>query len=305
MPTRALANGGVRVPPVPSGKSPIARAQVICEQGTDRPCQDANGAVISPVDAFLITDVLSDNEARAPAFGTNSVLHLADRPVAAKTGTTNDYRDNLTMGYTPQLVTGVWVGNSNNSPMHNVSGVAGAGPIWNEFMTIAHAGEPVMAFTPPAGVRQIEVCADTGAQPSEACPSGAATGLPTIARRCPKRRISGRRSKWCAAPTSWPPNSHRPTRSRTASSRSTRLSTVSWAEQHGIAQPPPMAPSVTDPSQYQVAISDPPDGLLVPEWCRYQAAPSVPDFANYELQYGDSHDPGAFSPAISARSEPR
>ena len=74
------------------------------------------------------------------------------------------------MGYTPQLATGVWVGNSDNSPMQNVSGVAGAGPIWNEFMSVAHAGEPAVPFSPPAGVRQVEVCADTGTQPSEACP---------------------------------------------------------------------------------------------------------------------------------------
>ena len=73
---------------------------------------------------------------------------LADRPVAAKTGTTNDYRDNLTMGYTPDFVTGVWVGNSNNTPMQNVTGVTGAGPIWHEFMTVAHQGLPVDALRP-------------------------------------------------------------------------------------------------------------------------------------------------------------
>ena len=68
-------------------------------------------------------------------------------------------------------MTGVWVGNSDNSPMLNVSGVTGAGPIWNQFMTAAHDGEPVVAFSPPPGVRQYEICADTGALPSQACPA--------------------------------------------------------------------------------------------------------------------------------------
>ena len=110
---------------------------------------------MNPVDAFLITDILSDNQARTPVFGASSVLQLADRPAAVKTGTTNDFRDNLTIGYTPQLVTGVWVGNADNSPMQDVSGVAGAGPIWNQFMQIAHAGEPVAEFAPPPGVRLV------------------------------------------------------------------------------------------------------------------------------------------------------
>ena len=74
----ALANGGVRVPPVTIQKITDAQGNTVCEQGTDRPCQDATGQpVVSPVDAFLITDVLSDNEACAPVFGANSVLHLA------------------------------------------------------------------------------------------------------------------------------------------------------------------------------------------------------------------------------------
>ncbi|NJN84643.1 MAG: penicillin-binding protein, partial [Caldilineaceae bacterium] len=170
-----LANGGRRMPPVVIMQIADSQGNIICAQGSDRPCQGTSGTgeqVVDPVDAFLITDMLSDNDARSTSFGPNSVLRL-DRPAAAKTGTTNDIRDNLTVGYTPQLVTGVWVGNADNSPMRDVSGVTGAGPIWNEFMTTALAGEPVLAFTPPPGVRQFEVCADTGARPSEACPARA------------------------------------------------------------------------------------------------------------------------------------
>jgi penicillin-binding protein 1C len=89
--------------------------------------------VISPEAAYLVTDILSDNRARMPAFGENSVLRLS-RPAAAKTGTTTDYRDNWTEGFTRYLVVGVWAGNSDGRPMRNVSGVTGAAPIWNAFM---------------------------------------------------------------------------------------------------------------------------------------------------------------------------
>jgi membrane peptidoglycan carboxypeptidase len=120
-----LANEGVRVPPVTILEIKESSGATLCAQGTDQPCQLEEGVrVVEPIDAFLVTDILSDNDARTPAFGSNSVLRL-DRPAAVKTGTTNDIRDNLTVGYTPQLVTGVWVGNADNSPMTNVSGVSG------------------------------------------------------------------------------------------------------------------------------------------------------------------------------------
>jgi membrane peptidoglycan carboxypeptidase len=74
--------------------------------------------VIREEHAYLITSILSDAKARAPMFGTDSILNLAF-PAAAKTGTTNDYRDNWTIGYNPDLVVGVWVGNADNTPMVN------------------------------------------------------------------------------------------------------------------------------------------------------------------------------------------
>ena len=222
-----LANSGVRVPPVTIRKITDALGNVVCEQNTAKPCQDAAGQqVVGAVDAFLVTDMLSDNEARTPSFGPNSALTLSDRPVAAKTGTTNDYRDNLTMGYTPQLVTGVWVGNSDNSPMQNVSGVTGAGPIWHDFMQAAHAGEPVVAFAPPPGVRQVEVCADTGTLPSEACPARRTHWFAEDRPPLPKEKISGRSCAWSAGSMNSPTSLHRPTRSKNGFTRSTRSNTA-------------------------------------------------------------------------------
>jgi membrane peptidoglycan carboxypeptidase len=84
--------------------------------------------------ADLMNDILSDNKARTPVFGPYSALHISGYDVAAKTGTTQEYKDAWTIGYTPSIVTGVWVGNNDNSPMDEEPGVVLAGPIWNSFM---------------------------------------------------------------------------------------------------------------------------------------------------------------------------
>src|SRR5690606_33739372 len=100
--------------------------------------------------AYLITDILSDHKRRLHAFGTNSALDIG-RPDADKTGTTTDFRDNWVMGYTPNLVVGVWVGNADNTPMVDVTGVSGAGPIWNQFIRHVLTGQPELTFTRPPG----------------------------------------------------------------------------------------------------------------------------------------------------------
>lgn len=106
--------------------------------------------VLSKQVVRMINDILSDNDARAFAFGKNNQLFFKDRPVAAKTGTTNDYRDAWTIGYTPSLVTGVWVGNNNNDKMANgASGSTVAAPIWHEFMKRVLGNTPVEIFKKP------------------------------------------------------------------------------------------------------------------------------------------------------------
>lgn len=119
--------------------------------------------------AYIITDILSDPRARIPAFGLNSALDIA-RPAAAKTGTTTDYRDNWVIGYTPNLVVGVWVGNADNTPMVNATGVTGAGPIWNMFMRRVLVGQPQLAFREPPGIIRRTVCALSGLLPTADCP---------------------------------------------------------------------------------------------------------------------------------------
>lgn len=116
--------------------------------------------------ARTITHVLKDNESRTPVFGATSNLQLGSRPVAAKTGTTNDYRDAWLMGYTPSLAAGVWAGNNDNTAMNRGAGGSSvAGPIWNGFMQRALEGTEVEYFTNPT-IEQTGVAALDGSIPS-------------------------------------------------------------------------------------------------------------------------------------------
>jgi penicillin-binding protein 1C len=119
--------------------------------------------------SYLMSDVLSDNAARTPGFGANSVLKLS-RPAAVKTGTTSDWRDNWTIGYTPDYSVGVWVGNADNAEMEHISGVSGAGPIWHDVMEKIHQTLPVHSFIEPPGLVRVEVCATSGLLPTPYCP---------------------------------------------------------------------------------------------------------------------------------------
>lgn len=122
--------------------------------------------ILPPQLAWLMNNIMSDRLARCPAFGCPNALELPDeRPAAAKTGTTNDYKDAWTIGFTPQLVAGVWVGNSDNSSMQDTPGSKGAAPIWNAFMSYALQDEPGLAWERPQGVTQMSVCATSGLLP--------------------------------------------------------------------------------------------------------------------------------------------
>jgi 1A family penicillin-binding protein len=160
---QALANRGFLTPPTTILKITDAVGREI------EPVHVQSRQVLEPELAYLISDILADNEARAPAFGLDSPLHLS-RPAAAKTGTTNDFRDNWIVGYTPDLVTGVWVGNADNSPMLDIGGVSGAAPIWHNFMERALADAPARDFNRPPGIVKLEICADSGTLPSDLCP---------------------------------------------------------------------------------------------------------------------------------------
>ncbi|HEY0605452.1 MAG TPA: PBP1A family penicillin-binding protein [Herpetosiphonaceae bacterium] len=113
--------------------------------------------------AYLVSSILSDNDARTPMFGPNSVMRLKDdRPAAVKTGTTDDFRDAWAVGYTPDLVVGVWVGNSDNSQMAEVAGSVGGGSIWRDIMERTHENKPPEEFVRPPNVKEAQICRSTG-----------------------------------------------------------------------------------------------------------------------------------------------
>ncbi|MHB0859466.1 MAG: transglycosylase domain-containing protein, partial [Anaerolineae bacterium] len=162
----ALANNGRRVAPRMILRIEDQDGNLLWEE----PAGD-NAQVVDPRLAYLLTDILADDEARIPSFGQNSPLKLSFA-AAAKTGTTNDYRDSWTVGYTPNLVTGVWVGNNDNREMDRLSGSRGAALIWHDFMESVLAAKPAEEFHRPDGIVEVEVCPISGLKRTDRCPPG-------------------------------------------------------------------------------------------------------------------------------------
>ena len=111
--------------------------------------------------AYLISDILSDPKARIPGFKEKNPLVLS-HPAAVKTGTTTDWHDNWTIGYTPNYAVGVWVGNNDNHPMREITGVVGAAPIWNQFFEEFLKGKPTEQFARPEKIVETEICTESG-----------------------------------------------------------------------------------------------------------------------------------------------
>lgn len=143
---------------------------------------------------FIISDILSDNQARALAFGTNSVLVIPGQTVPVKTGTTNDYRDNWTIGYTPNYLVATWVGNNDNTPMGGVvSGVTGASPIWNDIMSFILKDKKTSPLIKPRNVVRVSVCKASGLLPK----AGASCDMRTeyfIRNKIPRKTDPGKQS---------------------------------------------------------------------------------------------------------------
>ncbi len=126
---------------------------------------------LSPKAAYLITDILSDNKARTPAFGAFSVLNIPNQQVAVKTGTTNNMKDNWTIGYTTNRLVATWVGNNDNTPMSYVaSGITGASPIWNKIMLLLLDDQNPHRFAVPENMIKVKICTVTGTLPCAKCP---------------------------------------------------------------------------------------------------------------------------------------
>lgn len=168
-----FANGGYRIDLSPILKI-IDKEGKILEEYKPPKSPIFGKKVLPDGVAFIISDILADNGARIAAFGENSKLRIPKQTVSVKTGTTNDYRDNWTIGYTPSFLVASWVGNNDNRQMGGVvSGITGAAPIWNNIMSYLLKDKPQEALSRPADVIQKQVCSDTGffPQAGSSCPT--------------------------------------------------------------------------------------------------------------------------------------
>jgi penicillin-binding protein 1C len=175
---------------------------------------EADTRVVSPRAAFWVADVLADPRARAWVFGSGGSLDFPF-PVAVKTGTSQSYRDNWTVGFTREVTVGVWVGNFDRRELRNSSGVTGAAPIFHDVLLAAQErvmgrlpapGDPPLA-EPPADLAPVPVCGLSGLRATEACPAVELDWLPggAHAPACAwHRREHGRiRTSWPARYRSW------------------------------------------------------------------------------------------------------
>ena len=158
-----LANGGKHNEKTPILKIEDAKGAILEEY------KQNENEVLDPQAVYQVVNIMSDNAARSYVFGAGSPLTLGSRPVAAKTGTTNNFKDGWTLGFTPSLAAGVWAGNNNGDPM-KADAVQIAGPIWNRFMRDALKDTPVEQFSTPDGIQRVAVDVLSGKLPTEFSP---------------------------------------------------------------------------------------------------------------------------------------
>ncbi len=161
----------VQAPETQSNNSPDNVDKLTTETSEENLCKGEQ--ILDPRVTYMLIDILRDNIARAPAFGTNSLLNIASHAeVAVKTGTSNNLRDNLTIGFNQKYLVAVWVGNNDNSEMSRVaSGITGATPIWNKIMSALLAEEEGRVWAIPEGLIMSPYCILTGSLPCRGCPT--------------------------------------------------------------------------------------------------------------------------------------
>jgi 1A family penicillin-binding protein len=163
----AFANGGYKVEPVSILKVTDTTGKVLEDWNDTQGKQ-----VISPEEAYIISSILADPVARSITFGPRSSIVIPGRTISVKTGTTNNKKDNWTVGWTPSIITGVWVGNNNNTEMKQVaSGITGAAPIWNRIIREALGNRPDEQIATPSGIVTVDVDLVSGYPAHDGFPS--------------------------------------------------------------------------------------------------------------------------------------
>lgn len=295
-----LANGGTRVPLSPVAcvldgagrliwRGAAAASVRGCLGATDNAAVAVTPApaqkAFDPQHVALLTSILSDVEARQPMFGSaRASMTLADRAVAVKTGTTNDYRDAWTMGYTPDLAVGVWVGNADYTPMQKLAGSLGAAPIWHGVMAQGLVGVAPRPFEAPSGMVQAAICADSGTLPSEACPrqrqevfADGAGPLPAgydLWQRVRIDKVTGQLA------TEFTPADRIETRDVMIFPERYR----GWAEAHGYPVLGPQRPALA--FEPELALIEPVDGSRVTDIVAVTGRVRIPEPLVWRLEYG-------------------
>lgn len=312
-PSIVLGGGEVKLLELTNAYSVLARGGTYIPVSSIRRVEDTDGNVLQryalpeaepvfdPRIAYQITSILTDSETRAAEFGPYTPLDLAARPAAAKTGTTDDNRDGWTIGYTPQLVAGVWVGNSDGSPTSNLTGMRGATPIWNAFMEAALAGEQVLEFEQPRGMVEVEVCTRTGMLPTPYC--GETHQEVFLEEQTPRIVDS----------VFLPIKVHTPSGMRAGPNVPPGETAVeifmnvpqeaeAWAAAAGVALPPTQV--YNPPSLDPVLIVYPRDGDVVRSILEIRGNAFFPGFQSYEVAYAGRENPDLWV-RITQSTEPK
>jgi membrane peptidoglycan carboxypeptidase len=307
-----LANGGVQVPLYSIDRITEDVGGATLEVPlTERP---ANQQAVSPLVAYLMQNILSDDNARSQQFGLNSLLTLANKgiqsqdAVAAKSGTSNEGRDLWTMGFTSNTVVGVWLGTWDNSPTRGVSGANAPATVWNRIMGIATNRQPT-PFQRPSGVVQAVVCRETGALSDNNVPCPTRANEIFINTQAPPPAGSGFvqtisvdswtglvANEWCSENVVSKVVANIPDPFAVNWIVNTPQGT-NWAARVGL--PMPLQPAPTGAcSQGQVLpsvyLNNPVTNQSVTGVLTITGQVNAPEFQRYDLEYATSQNPTAF-----------
>ncbi|MCS6843499.1 MAG: transglycosylase domain-containing protein [Caldilineales bacterium] len=305
-----LANGGVMAgQPVPPDRQrpgyrkldPVSILQVRDKTGQiiyqyDQPSTER---IVDERYVYLIQDILSDYNARKAAFGDWSrFLELPDRKIAVKTGTTNNWRDGWTLGFTPQLALGVWTGNADNTPMYETPGSRGAAPIFRAIAewALTKRGEPVLTFKRPPGIVERTVCWESGLLPTPDCgrvvreifvAGTEPTQYDTVWRAFEINRENGKLATIYTPPELrerrvyqiYPPEA------------------ADWVREQGIPQPPTEYDTTVGPQavDFEAAIISPAPYSYVKGVVQIRGNARLGDFRSYRVEVGEGVNPGAWT----------
>ncbi len=313
-----FANGGVMAgQPVPQDRQrpgyrkqdPVSILQVRDKNGqiVYQYEQPETERLVDEQHVYLLTDILSDYNARLAGFGDWSrFMELPDRKIAAKTGSTNGWKDGWTIGYTPQLAVGVWVGNADNDAMKEVTGSRGAAPIFRAVMEYAltKRGEPVLEFQRPPGIVQRAVCWESGLLPTPDC--GRVVNEIFIAGTEPTRFDT----VWQAFEINRE-NGKLATMYTPAELRERRVYQIyppeaaDWVREQGIAQPPTEYDTTVDAGvvDFEAAIISPTPFTYVKGPVQIVGNARLDGFANYRVEFGEGINPAGWAQIGSTHGE--